>query len=684
MKTKLIIFTFFLIATSQGFGQTPNLISASATEEGAITLRWMSQSNAVYRIECANELLEQGTAWKILYNNYPSHGTNTFWLDTGNYHYVPPILHPKYNATRFYRIVEEDTDSSTNKPSVAITFPTNGFVATDNLTITVAASTPMATLYTKLYVDGQEMKQSEDGSNYVINTCEWFNGPHVLFATTESGSSYEGGKLGTPAVLISRKVSPYVSVIFSNLVTAISFSEVFFEPDLGQTQHVSAVFAAGVDWTLEIKDLASNVVRTATGSGSSMHFDWDGNGNGGTNLQAGVYYYYVSAATNGLTYSESSGGSGGDGGSPPSLSSATSFDANPFELPLPPLPPGLSYQDDQGNEVSPLTIQRLSSRSSLASTFSQETSSGISLSSFGGTSAQAAPPTPKRPPPTPGKGFIGTFGVAYQSYTKNGTNGFTAPHINAVNGINSFMTFEEQGATPNVKPLPKNDVVALNFLSRMEEGKWKNKVFLGNDDLKIADLRGAGNPFNGVNIGLLTLHCLYGDKTDFTVGSAGCKQMYYPITADTGAAYLRFSEMNLGGAGTNGLKWMALLGCHTLFKSNWDTMQDAGINPYNNNLRLLLGTDTDIAVEPSIGARWAEYMLVGTNGTPLTIKEAWYTAGRKGYQQGVKFTDYSNLIPMRFAVAGDDACLEDYLEATNNPALSGTWTYDVPIRQVYP
>ncbi len=684
MKTILLIFTVLSAATSQSFGQTPDLISASATEERAITLRWASRSNAVYRIECADELLEQGTAWKILYENYPSHGTNTFWLDTGNYHYVPPILHPKYNATRFYRIVEEDTDSSTNKPSVAITFPTNGFVATDNLTITVAASTPMATLYTKLYVDGQEMKQSEDGSNYVINTCEWFNGTHVLFATTESGSSYEGGKLGTPAVLISRKVSPYVSVIFSNLVTAISFSEVFFEPDLGQTQRVSAVFAAGVDWTLKIKDLSSNVVRTATGSGNSMHFDWDGKGNGGTNLQAGVYYYYVSAETNGLSYSASSEGGGGSG-SPPSLSAfSISSDENFFEVPFPPLPPGLSYVDQEGNETTTMSIPRQTSQNSIQTSILSQESGGISLDSFGGGSAQAAPPTPKRPPPTPGKGFIGTFGVAYQTYTKNGTNGFTAPHINAVNGIPNYITFEGGGSTPKVLPLSKNDVVALNFLGRMESGKWKNKVFLDNDNLKIADLRGAGNPFNGVKIGLLMLHCLYGDKTDYTVGSAGCMQMYFPITAGTGAAYLRMSEMNLGGAGTNGLKWMALLGCHTLYHVNWETMQDSGIKPYNSNLRLLLGTDTDVAVEPSVGSLWAEYMLKGTNGIPLKIKEAWYTAGRNAYQEGVKFTDYSSLIPMRFAVAGDDACMDDYLEATNNPALSGNWTYDLPTRQVYP
>ena len=75
-------------------------------------------------------------------------------------------------------------------------------------------------------------------------------------------------------------VSPFVPVVFSNLVTRISFSEPFFRPALGQTQQVSAVFAANSDWTLQIKDNNSNAVRTATGSGSRLRFTWDGTGDG--------------------------------------------------------------------------------------------------------------------------------------------------------------------------------------------------------------------------------------------------------------------------------------------------------------------------------------------------------------------------------------------------------------------
>jgi hypothetical protein len=54
------------------------------------------------------------------------------------------------------------------------------------------------------------------------------------------------------------------------------------------------------DWTLNIQDINSNIVRTVTGSGNYLNFDWDGTGNGGTNIADGVYTYLISAAMNGL------------------------------------------------------------------------------------------------------------------------------------------------------------------------------------------------------------------------------------------------------------------------------------------------------------------------------------------------------------------------------------------------
>lgn len=104
-------------------------------------------------------------------------------------------------------------------------------------------------------------------------------------------------------------------------MTGIAFSEPFFDPSLSQTQQVTAVFTANVNWTLQIQDVNTNTVRTITGSGGSMFFNWDGTGDGGASLPAGIYTYLVSAMANGepLVISGGGGVSGSGGGPPPRI-----------------------------------------------------------------------------------------------------------------------------------------------------------------------------------------------------------------------------------------------------------------------------------------------------------------------------------------------------------------------------
>ncbi len=155
------------------------------------------------------------------------------------------------------------------------------------------------------------MGELRDGSNFVINTCEWPNGNHTIFATAKSQSGFEGVANGG-VITYGRSVSSYVNVTFNNLISRFDFSQPFFEPALGQTQQVTATFAANCNWTLQIQDASSNAVRTVTGSGGSMEFDWDGTGDGETSIPDGVYHYVVSAQTNGAAPMSmmSSGGSG--------------------------------------------------------------------------------------------------------------------------------------------------------------------------------------------------------------------------------------------------------------------------------------------------------------------------------------------------------------------------------------
>jgi hypothetical protein len=321
------ILAMVIIGPAPSLGQTtPNFNQINPTVEGAIRLSWNSAPGRVYQIQCADSLIDTNTGtitWQALYDGYPSQGTNTFWLDTGNYFQTIP--HPAKAPMRFYRIVDIGPDTASDEPTVTIVSPTNGLTASGELTIRIAASTDQpGGMFTKLYVDGQEMRLPITSTNwtdgtgatnyhlidtYTINTCEWPNGDHTLFATATAESGSSGTILDAPPVLEGHGVSPFVTTTLNNLITRISFSEPFFDPALRQTQQVGAVFAANVNWTLVVRDVNSNAVRNVTGSGPSMVLNWDGKNDAGSNLEPGVYHYYISAQTNGL----SSQGSGGHG-----------------------------------------------------------------------------------------------------------------------------------------------------------------------------------------------------------------------------------------------------------------------------------------------------------------------------------------------------------------------------------
>ena len=71
-------------------------------------MHWQSQPNAIYQVQYVSDLsglVDNGVGWQTLVNNYPSQGTNTLWLDTGDCLQTPPVNHPKFDEARFYQVV---------------------------------------------------------------------------------------------------------------------------------------------------------------------------------------------------------------------------------------------------------------------------------------------------------------------------------------------------------------------------------------------------------------------------------------------------------------------------------------------------------------------------------------------------------------------------------------------------
>jgi hypothetical protein len=704
MKTlKSVGLCIALLAASTLQGLCQNVIQftgATATDEGNIRLTWAGNSNEIYEIDEADALLDTNTGsitWNDLYDSYPSQGTNTFFLDTGNYFADTTIFPPPQSPMRFYRVVVTGTNTTTSIPFVSISTPTNGFNVTGDMTVTVTSDSDQSFLETKLYVDGQEMNTpdtstnwtDDSGTNYLVdtftlNSCEWPNGPHTLFATTYCQS----GALGlhnSSTVLTGYGVSPFVSVNFTNLITRIAFSQPFFAPEDGTTQEVSAVFTANCDWTLNIEDVNSNIVDTATGSGTSMQFAWDGTGTGETNLPTGTYYYYISATPNGESEDFALGASAASmdalpGSDESQLWAVPSGSLDSMPIPLALYPPGSDTNSLTVFPASASDIASLRPAVGHVSSASFGRGGGFTADDSGsggsGASAQSASAAPTRPPTNPVKGRAGVYGVAYDTYSANG-NGFTLGPPTDGSGGGGHIGLEGLTAgdsTFTYPALPPYKQESSNFIEQMKKGNWSQGFAKVDNGWSLSDLVGSGSMFNGVKLGLVLLHGTYGTTPDFSASQ--CKQMYFPITSGHSAQYIRMSQMNLGSAATNGLKWMAIAACNSLYHSDWTSMEGAGAQPYNSNLHLLLGTDTSVYTDSHIMQLWAQYMTKGKNGPPMAIGNAWVTAASDAYHQ----TKFNYVLTMKFAVAGDSACIGDTLSSSSTPG--GSWTYSAT--QVYP
>jgi len=141
----------------------------------------------------------------------------------GNYNVIPQILQPGEMPARFYQVVDEGPDTTSDEPSVRITSPASGAAVTGELTITVLASTDQPVISgTKLYVDGQAMQMANSTTNYAlgptnyeldtysINTSEWGNQLHTLFATVQCQSGYSDLP-NSPQVAVGHAVSAFVA-----------------------------------------------------------------------------------------------------------------------------------------------------------------------------------------------------------------------------------------------------------------------------------------------------------------------------------------------------------------------------------------------------------------------------------------------------------------------------------------
>lgn len=641
-----LVAAFMLLLGISAYAQ-PQFTLIKATKEGAIQLHWQSKSNTLYRIDYANELVDVNNGvmeWKTLYTHYPSHGTNTFIADGGNYDFSPEVPHPKFSPMRFYRLYSLGTNDGVN-PTISILSPTNGAVLSGEVLVTVDAGSSENLTEVQLFVDGEEVWPSDNDTNFVINTCEWDNGPHVLFAVAKSASGFVGLPYG-PSITRGSAVSAYVNVTFDNLITRWDFSRPFFAPENAETQTVTAVFAANVNWNLEIQDKSSNAVRTATGSGTSMSWDFDGRDQNGQLLTPSLYWYVLTAHTNGQAFfNGSSGGSGGSGG-PPVLNSFSSFErlfedwypTSPQEamlagltsyfLPSPPHPPvridGKWFNWEEVFGPQALREVQISLQTQEKFLAALESFGSVELGPSGAAAASSTASQntkgPQRKPKQRHIGVKGNFGILYQDYP-DGPNCppprkllFPRPYVK--------LDGQPQGTLLNLSPLPDASDFANAFITGMRNTGYTNKFSKGGGQWSASDLTGNNALINSVNFAIVSAHGSYAEDAENPDGILHT----YIWLAD--GSYARLGDMRLG-AGPNALRWATFYTCNTLRSEN--------IASYNNhsmlnlimddNLHLLLGAQTIISGNPNTAKYYAENLK-----NEMTIPNAWYEALRRAIQ----------------------------------------------------
>lgn len=676
-----------LISITNGISQNAlKFTSVNSTPEKAVQLHWASNSNEVYEIDYADSLIDTNTGlttWTKLYDDYPSQGTNTFIADVGNYDFTPIVIHPKLSPMRFYRAVLIEGNTSPSNPNIVIVSPTNGATLSDTITVQVSASSSEILSEVELYIDGQEQWSSDDGTNFVINTCEYLNGNHTLFATAKSQSGLEGVANGG-TITYGRSVSSFVNVTFNNLISEIGFSQPYFEPSLGQTQQITATFAANCNWTLQILDVNSNTVRNASGSGSSLSFNWDGNGDGGTNIPDGVYTYLISAQTNGLSSMSMLNNS--------LMSSMVAVDntpitwalspdsENPVPLAIYPIgfdTNGFTIFTATQSEIDSLTAETLDTSVSMGT--SSMLAAGVGSenefqTSSQSTSSSQSSTAPKRKPTAPVKGTVGTFGICYKTYS---TNGFSSPHPTTgwPYPLPTLVAIDGQSRTAQTtdfRVLGFNDI-ATDFEAGMRKAGWKAQFVNKDDQWSATDIKksslGGNSIFNTCNFGLLMTHGSFGNS-----GSTGTEDdnISYTYCWLGSHNYVRLSDMDFGSTGTNGLRWMTIYACNMLNSANYNSMNNAGKIPVNENLHLLLAPSTTSYAWLGFGKSYAHDLTEGNE----TIQSAFSDAGTYwAHLNGAPFT-------IKFAVSGWLNCLNDKLSLYYDPDPSDGLQYQET--QVYP
>jgi hypothetical protein len=665
---------FLTFAGFQGEAQTNIIIkSPLVADDHTMKISWNAEPGAVYQVESADSLTDignQGLQWVIRESDCPSRGTNAEWMDVGDSQWIPRIFPPRFQPMRFYRITKVKQATLTPAPAVTLQLDksnlVSGFIyATVNVTY---ADTNQQMSSVGIYVDGQQIyTTTDDSSSTYINSSEWPIGAHEIYAvvtTVDSGETLPDSDAATEtnAANFVIAISPSQFVTFSNYISEFFVSTPFFDPAVGQAQEVVATLPEDSCWRLTVLDYQYNPVRQYTGQSSSLYAAWDGNDANGNPTPYGFYDYYIEArpsrfgclsgmssmSSMSVSSSAMTAISGTPSASAQQLPARIQFnklggiDENLIIPSLNPAPPAdqtmlaaslstalaertITY--DGTNEFingvpaflyPPMpdenTAPRLARKSMIAGAQPMDGGSGSGSSYDDGVYTTDYP---NRAPGNMFKGYAGVVGVGSQGHHPHSPSFGLPP-----GGITS-------PSHPPYGKLVNASVIANGFSKEMVKYGWRTGFNLQDDNLNSTNLfpvMGAGS-----GDGTFAKYCHFGllighmTSTAYTDPDYYVTHSYYPVynTQQPGSyQWIPLPGMDFGNNnGSSPLKWMALYGCNSLLQVDEDDMWTHFELPFPPNLRLLLGSEEGIFINPAFGQRLARNL-----NNSMTIFQAWCEA----------------------------------------------------------
>jgi hypothetical protein len=551
-----------------------------------VLLEWTSQPGRRYRIDSSTDL----ETWFVAKAEVFSGGTTSLGLDEGISYEWPKTPPPLAGnpPRKFWRVVDIGAFDQTGLGLVVGT--TDAVPLRGDASVTVTAIEGAADMLDiTLYVDGRTVgKARELPATFVFNTSEFPNGVHRIHAVATAVSPVVTGS-GLPTVRRA-VVSAPLTVSSENFVSAWSFSQGPFYPQLGEVQRTTAKFEAATDWRLYMFNRSGYIVREASGTGSSLDYTWDGRDEGGATVPFDAYYFFLDLPPF-LTFSSAKAGA------------SVAGDSSAVGQRL----PGAYNRHRLGQ-----TALRVGGPASSALSATVTDAPAV-------TTTESDEPTIA--PTLHNRYWVGWFAFS-QAYYLDDYDG------SGLENFDGAMKAEAEG-----------------FNDMLRQAGWFTATTLDDERFSlpytVGPTYGGLGPLRNVSLGLIGGHGEYRPSGFRFNLPAPFGMLKHWNKAEGTMTDVPIPAMELGDdAAPTALRWAVLLLCDVLHPS-------AVANGLGRNnligprMRGLVGAATKFAIGGSAVAReWAFQMHVNTGGIPdRSLAESWYRAGQIT-QQKTKVADY--------------------------------------------